>query len=55
MARSLARLQLRIALEELVRRFDSVKLPEDTELEYEANFLVRGLTRLPLIFESSVN
>lgn len=48
----LARLQARIALEELTRRFRSVKFGPDNDFEYEPSFMLRGFKKLSLIFEA---
>ena len=44
----LARLEARIALEELARRVESLRLPEDAVLEYEPSYILRGLSALDL-------
>ncbi|MFI6865513.1 cytochrome P450 [Nocardia sp. NPDC050406] len=46
----LARLESRIALEELAARFGSVRLGEDNDFAYEPSFMLRGLHRLNLVF-----
>jgi len=43
----LARLEARVALEELAKRVEHVSLP-DQELAYEPSFILRGLVRLEL-------
>ncbi|PIB77696.1 cytochrome P450 [Mycolicibacterium brumae] len=50
---ALARLQARIALEDIVTRFDSIQLGPDNDFTYDASFMLRGLKRLSLIFEAS--
>ena len=47
---SLARLEARVALEELLARFSSLERTQP-DVEYVDSFLVRGLKRLPLRFE----
>lgn len=47
---ALARLQARIALEEIATRFSTVTLADDNDNEYEPSFMLRGLKRLNLIF-----
>ena len=47
---SLARLEARVALEELLARFASFERTQPN-VEYVDSFLVRGLKRLPLRFE----
>lgn len=49
---SLARLQARIALEAIARRFGSVELAPDNDYEYEPSFMLRGLKRLDLTFRA---
>lgn len=46
----LARLQARIALEDIARRFSAVELTCDNDFEYEPSFMLRGLKRLGLTF-----
>lgn len=48
----LARLQATLALQEIVRRYRSITLAEDNDLEYEPSFMLRGLKSLNLIFEA---
>lgn len=50
---SLARMEARIALEELTRRFASVRFADDNDFEYEPSFLLRGFTKLSLVFETA--
>ncbi len=50
---SLARLQARIALEELANRYAGVTLAEDNDFEYEPSFMLRGLKRLSLVFDAA--
>ncbi|MGV0738625.1 cytochrome P450 [Mycobacterium syngnathidarum] len=55
---ALARLQARIALEDIARRFDMVELATDPahandgDYEYEPSFMLRGLKRLDVIFRA---
>lgn len=51
----LARLEAGIAIAELARRFTSVRLTDDNDFEYEPSFMLRGLKRLSLIFDGSIN
>jgi len=44
----LARAELRISLEELTKRFETVRLADDLELVYEPSFILRGLEELQL-------
>ena len=48
---SLARLELRIALEELAARIDSFRLADTNSFDYHPSFLLRGLKRLDLEIE----
>ncbi|BBZ66324.1 cytochrome P450 [Mycolicibacterium insubricum] len=50
MGAALARLQARIALAEIGRRFATIELSADNDYEYEPSFMLRGLKRLNLIF-----
>jgi cytochrome P450 len=45
---SLARLEARVAFEELGRRLESIDLPDTNDFPYNPSFLLRGLTRLDL-------
>ena len=47
----LARLQAQIALDELARRFVTVRCASDNDFVYEPSFMLRGLTKLSLVFE----
>ncbi|WP_169815541.1 cytochrome P450 [Nocardia inohanensis] len=47
----LARLESRIALEELAARFGSVRLAEENDFAYEPSFMLRGFQRLSIIFD----
>lgn len=47
----LARLQARIALAQLAERFTRVVHASDNDFVYEPSFMLRGLTRLSLVFE----
>ncbi|MGV0741326.1 cytochrome P450 [Mycolicibacterium sp. XJ870] len=51
----LARLQARVALEELARRFTSVRFADDNDFAYEPSFMLRGFKRLSVIFESATD
>ncbi|MDJ0849212.1 MAG: cytochrome P450 [Myxococcota bacterium] len=44
----LARLEVRVALEELARRFERLRLPADFAPRYEPSFILRGLAALEL-------
>ncbi|MCM6772564.1 cytochrome P450 [Nocardia sp. CDC159] len=48
----LARLESRIALQELARRFTSIRAADDNDFAYEPSFMLRGLRRLALILET---
>ncbi len=48
----LARMQARIALENLAGRFRTVKFGPDNDFAYEPSFMLRGFTRLSLVFEA---
>jgi cytochrome P450 len=48
---SLARLELRIALEELAARIGSFRLADTNSFDYHPSFLLRGLKRLDLEIE----
>ena len=48
----LARLEARVALEELVARFSMIEIVDPADLEYEPSFLLRGLRRLELRLSS---
>ncbi|MET0490774.1 MAG: cytochrome P450, partial [Acidimicrobiales bacterium] len=43
---SLARLEARVAFEELARRVQSLSLPDTNDFPYNPSFLLRGLVRL---------
>ena len=45
---SLARLELRVALEELVKKIDSFELSESNDFEYLPSFMLRGLKSLEI-------
>lgn len=47
---ALARMEGRIALEELARRIESFALKDGAPIEYEPSFLLHGLSRLDLVF-----
>ena len=49
----LARLQARIALEDIARRFSTVELADADDIEYEPSFMLRGLKRLSLTFQAN--
>jgi len=48
----LARLQARIALANLAGRFRTVQFGPDNDFAYEPSFMLRGFTRLSLVFEA---
>ena len=50
---NLARLEGRIALEELTRRLESVELADSNKFTYHPSFMLRGLTRLDLEFTAA--
>ena len=47
----LARLQIRIALEELLQRFDTIRLADDNTYHYVRSHILRGLSDLWLDLE----
>ena len=49
---SLARLEVRLSLEEMTRRVKSIRIPEGKELEYVSSSFTRGLKRFPAILEA---
>lgn len=49
----LARLESRIALEELARRFGTVTAGPDNDFEYEPSFVLRGLKQFSVVFSRS--
>lgn len=49
----LARLEARVALQELARRYRTVRLGDDNDFTYEPSFMLRGLTRLRLTFTAA--
>ena len=53
-APALARLEARVALEVLTRRIERWTLADDTTLEYEPSFILRGLKSLRLHFDCAV-
>jgi cytochrome P450 len=50
---NLARMNLRVALEELMRRLDDIRLEDDAELHYHLG-VVRGLLSLPITFSTAI-
>lgn len=48
----LVRLEASIALQELARRFSAVRFAEGNDFSYEPSFMLRGFTRLALIFDA---
>jgi len=44
----LARLELRVALEELVKRIDSYELSDTNNFDYLPSFMLRGLKSLEI-------
>jgi cytochrome P450 family 142 subfamily A polypeptide 1 len=49
---SLARLEIRLSLEEMTRRVKSIRIPEGKEVEYVSSSFTRGLTKFPAILEA---
>lgn len=47
----LVRLEAGIAFQELARRFSAIRFAPDNDFTYEPSFMLRGFTRLSLIFE----
>ncbi len=47
----LARLETRVALEQLARRLPSLRLVPDQQVEHRANLILRGLSRLLVEWE----
>jgi len=48
---SLARMEVRLALEEMTQRVKSIRIPEGKELAYVSSSFTRGLTHYPAILE----
>jgi len=48
---SLARLEVRLSLEEMTRRVKSIRIPEGKEVERISSSFTRGLTKFPAILE----
>lgn len=48
---SLARMEIRLSLEEMTRRVKRVRVPEGKEVEYVSSSFVRGLKKYPAILE----
>ncbi|OBJ73697.1 cytochrome P450 [Mycobacterium sp. 1274756.6] len=51
----LARMEAQIALEELAGRFTTVRFGDDNDFAYEPSFMLRGLHRLTLVFDTEEN
>lgn len=49
---SLARLEVRLSLEEMTRRVKRIRIPEGKEVEYVSSSFTRGLTNFPAILEA---
>ncbi|MGB5374012.1 MAG: cytochrome P450, partial [Polyangiales bacterium] len=49
---SLARLEVRLSLEEMTERVKSIRIPEGKELEYVSSSFTRGLKKFPAILEA---
>ncbi|MGB7475287.1 MAG: cytochrome P450 [Polyangiales bacterium] len=49
---SLARLEVRLSLEEMTERVKSIRIPEGRELEYVSSSFTRGLKKFPAILEA---
>jgi cytochrome P450 len=49
----LARAELNVSLQELTRRYRSIRLPDDLELVYEPSFILRGLEELEIEVEAA--
>lgn len=47
---ALARLEMKIAIEEIVKRFDSISVPPDRELNWAGALLVHAVLELPVVF-----
>ena len=50
----LARLETRVALEQLARRLPRLRLVPDQQLEYKANLILRGLSRLLVEWDATM-
>jgi cytochrome P450 family 142 subfamily A polypeptide 1 len=48
---SLARMELRLSLEEMTRRVKKIRIPEGKELEYVSSSFTRGLKKYPAVIE----
>jgi cytochrome P450 family 142 subfamily A polypeptide 1 len=48
---SLARLEIRLSLEEMTKRVKRIRIPEGKELEYISSSFIRGLKTFPAILE----
>jgi cytochrome P450 family 142 subfamily A polypeptide 1 len=48
---SLARMEIRLALEEMTTRVKRIRIPEGKDVEYVSSSFTRGLTKYPAILE----
>ncbi|MDH3484831.1 MAG: cytochrome P450 [Myxococcales bacterium] len=48
---SLARLEIRLSLEEMTKRVKRIRIPEDKEVEYLSSSFIRGLKTFPAILD----
>jgi cytochrome P450 len=48
---SLARLEVRLSLEEMTQRVKSIRIPEGKDVEYVSSSFTRGLSKFPAILE----
>ncbi len=49
---SLARLEIRLSLEEMTKRVKRIRVPEGKEVEYISSSFIRGLKKFPAVFEA---